>query len=213
MLPCDGSRFFQSFEVEERDQHFGRAEPNQRSEQQQIRSQNNLCACYIRVGLKRRRCRLYVIAVRFCFAECQPTGRTATSHGSAGASAADRCRCAERYSVGPKATSCLAARNQLLFAAKRCSASARVIYDRFASTEHHGRTSRREEHFGSDRGRARRCKEDVCSDFDAHNKGRCAAEFQCAGHNLVHSQRPRSRAACDAQKIGSRGKACGTDFA
>ena len=89
----------------------------------------------------------------------------------------------------------------------------RIVYDRFAAAEHHGRTSGREEHFGSDCGRARRRKETVCFDFNAYNKGRCVPEFQCAGHNLVNSQGPSSRAACDAQKIGSRGKAYGTDFA
>ena len=97
------------FEVEERDKHFGRAEPNQAS--QLVRSQNNRGAGHIRVGFKCRCCRLYVIAFRLCIVKCQPISRAATSHRSAGTNAADRCRCANRHSVGPEATSCLAARS------------------------------------------------------------------------------------------------------
>src|SRR5579872_4378366 len=146
----------------ERDHHVGTAEPNQGGEQawRRARPQKNYSACHIRVGLECRCCRLCVIAFRLCIVECQPAGPTAASHGSACASTANRYLYAGRYPVDPETTSCLAARDQLFIAPKRRPARARVIYGRVAAAEHYGRTSRREEHFSSDRGPARRRQED-----------------------------------------------------
>jgi len=62
--------------------------------------------------------------IRFRPAECEQFGRTASAPESFRSNTGSGCRYIEGYSVGPAATRCLAAREQLLIAAKHGSASA-----------------------------------------------------------------------------------------
>jgi len=138
----DGSLFVHSFEVDARDQHIGNAEPNGttriHSTEQAIQSEIDLGAVGVRSWRKHYCCRLYNVAFRFCPAECEQFGRTASAPESFRSNTGSGCRYIEGYSVGPAATRCLAAREQLLIAAKHGSASAGFNDACVSKTERHG---------------------------------------------------------------------------
>src|SRR5437763_505095 len=106
--------FLSPFEVDARDQDIGNAEPNQTTRnhrtEQAIEPEIDLGAVGVRFWPKCYCGGLYTVAFRFCPAEFQQFGRTASAPESFRSSAGSGFRCFEGYSVGSAATRCLAAR-------------------------------------------------------------------------------------------------------